>query len=225
MATTACRVCHRESTTLRWACPLCVRDTWRRLDEIQDHVIIIGTVGLLPSRSVLDGLPRAGGYGPREPLNLDKLVALDYRSHVDGNGTDDDPHEATLSILGSLSQIGRYVWSRRVDDDHPDSRPLLTVPSLARYLRINAEWCTWQTWGDQFVLVVKQLHAQTCRQAHDAPPKPLGSCLTPGCAGTVFQTARGGRCSEPCSGGGHRLYNGLDLQRLAEQKERHERRA
>lgn len=224
--TTACRVCNRDSTELRWACPACVRDTWRRLDEIRDHAIVIGTVGLAPTRSALDGLPRASGYGSRPPANLDTLVALDYRSHVDGDGPDDDPHEATLSILRSLHQIGQYVHERRLDDELPDMAPRVTVPSLAVYLRVHAEWCAHQMWGAEFVRVVKQLHAQTCRQAHDAPPKPLGRCLTPECGGTVFRTDRGGRCSERCADGAHRVYDGLDLQRLAGQEaDRHEHRA
>jgi hypothetical protein len=225
MATTPCRVCDRESTALRWACLACVTDTRRRLDEIQDHVIIIGTVGLIPSRGALDGLPRAGGYGPREPLNLDKLVALDYRSHIDGTGTDDDPHEATLSILRSLHQLAAYVYQQRLDCGFPDTAPRGTVPSLAVYLRVQAEWCSHQTWGDKFVEVVRQLHGQTRRQAHDAPPTALGPCITPGCGGMVWPTEYGGRCSQPCLEGQRRAYSGLDLQRLAEQKARHERRA
>lgn len=225
MTTTACRVCGRDSTPLRWACPLCVRDTWRRLDEIQDHTIVIGTVSIIPSRGALDGLPRSGGFGSREPLNLDGVVALDYRSHIDGDGPDDDPHETTLSILRSLHQLGTYVHERRLDDDLPDSAPRVTVPSLTVYLRVHTEWCTHQTWGGAFVEIVRQLHGQTARQAHDKPPKPLGGCLTSGCDGTVWPTQRGGRCSEPCVNGAHRVYDGFDLQRLADQNDGHERRA
>lgn len=225
MTTTPCRVCNRESTPLRWACTACVRDTWRRLDEIPDYAIIIGTVSLVPSRSTLDGLPRAGGFGPRVPLNLDALVALDVRSHVDGDGPDDDPGEATLSILRSLHQLATYVHERRLDHDLPDTPARSTLPGLAVYLRVHAEWCAHQTWGDRFVEVVRDLHAQCRRQAHDASPKPLGPCITPGCGGTVWPTHRGGRCSEPCIEGTHRVYDGLDLQRLAGQKGRHEQRA
>lgn len=225
MTPTTCRACGRDSTALRWACPACVRDTRRRLDEIQDHVIVIGTVGIIPARASLDGLPRAHGYGPREPLDLDKLAALDYRSHLDGVGPDDDPHETTLSVLRSLHQLGAYVYRKRIDDDLPDTAPRLTVPSLAVYLRVNAEWCAHQTWGHEFVEVVRQLHGQTRRQAHDAPPTALGRCLTPGCGGTVWPTSSGGRCSQPCADGRHRTYDGLDLQRLSTQEARDARRA
>lgn len=174
--------------------------------------MVMMTAGLIPGRSGFDGSPRHPGYESRPPTNLDLLTALDYRSHLDGDGVDDDPNEQTLSILGSLHQIARYVRRERHASGHNDGLPprQVTVTGEARYLRIHAEWCAHQPWGHEYVDVIRQLHAQTCRQAHDAPPAPLGRCLTEGCPGIVWPTPGGGRCS----GEHQRTYDGLDLARL-----------
>lgn len=208
-----CRCCGRDSSPLRWACPACVRDTWRRLDELQDHAVVI-TAALVPGRGRLDGLPRASGYGSRPPTSLDLLTALDYRSHVDGQGVDDDPHETTLSILGSLHQVARYVRHQLRQAGQANWLPptQVTITGEARFLRVHAEWCAHQTWGHEFVATVRQVHAQARRQASDAPPTRLGLCQHPDCPGSVWPASdgNGGRCGiDP-----RHTYTGLALARL-----------
>lgn len=212
MSTTACRSCSGDMSPLRYACPRCVTATRTRLDELQPHVAVI-TAGLVPGRGWPDGQPRARGYESRPPLDLDKLVALDYRSHLDGTGPDDDPNDTTLSVLGSLHQLARYVRNKRQDDELFESQPSTTITGLTLYLRLHTEWCAHQSWGGQYVDVVRTLHAQARRQARDQPPRPLGRCIEPDCLGNVFADQRDddrGRCSANPT---HR-YAGLHLARL-----------
>ncbi len=199
---------------LRYACPKCVTATRQRLDELQPHVVVI-TAALVPGPGRLDGMPRSRGYESRPPLDLDKLVALDYRSRLDGDGPDDDPNDTTLSVLGSLHQLARYVRARRQDDDLFESLPSTTVTGLTTYLRLHTEWCAHQSWGGQFVDVVRQLHAQARRQAHDIPPRPLGPCIEANCPGSVFADPRDdnrGRCTTNPT----HTYVGLHLDRLSQ---------
>lgn len=212
MSTTECRSCGGEMSPLRYACPKCVTATRARLDELQPHIVVI-TAGLVPGRGWPDGQPRAGGYESRPPLNLDLLVALDYRSHLEGHGPDDDPNETTLSVLGSLHQLARYVRARRQDDELFESLPPTTVTGLTTYLRLHTEWCAWQTWGGQYVTVVRQLHAQGRRQARDVPPRPLGPCIEQDCPGSVFADPRDDDRGKCTANPAHR-YTGLHLARL-----------
>lgn len=221
MTTTPCRVCGRDSTPLRWACPACVRDTRRRLDEITEHTTVIVTAGLIPGRGALDGLPRTRSFESKPPLSLDHLVALDRRSRVGGDGPDDDPNDNTLSIVDTLHRVAAYVRLQREEAgvaDVVDSRPRsVTITGEARYLRINAEWCAHQTWGVNFVEVVKALHGQTCRQAHDTPPVPLGPCIEDGCTGTVWRNQADGDRGQ-CTADRAHTYVGLHLARLADRR-------
>jgi len=211
LSTTECRSCGGDMSPLRYACPKCVTATRLRLDELQAHTIVI-EAALVPYGNPLDGMPRARGYGSRPPLNLDLLTALDYRSHLDGQGPDDDPNESTLSVLGSLHQLARYVRARRQDDDLFESLPPTSVTGLTTYLRLHTEWCAWQTWGGQYVTVIRQLHGQTRRQGRDTPPVPLGLCIEEGCDGVVWRSFDGdtGRCSATAA----HPYTGLNLARL-----------
>lgn len=214
MTTADCRVCGSEMSPLRYACERCVHATRRRLDELQEHVVVLTTT-LTPAGRALDPSPRSPGYGSRPPVSLDVLAALDYRSHADGTGPDDDPEESTLSVLGSLHRIALYVSDRRYRDELTDwlvPRPL-TVTTLARWLRLHTEWCAHQQWAASYVDVVRALHAQLRRQARDVPERSLGVCISPGCGGTVWpdRDGDGGRCAtDP-----QHVYTGLHLARLA----------
>lgn len=195
-------------------CP-CVRSTWRRLTEIQDHTAILATAGLYPGRGALDGMPGPRGYGSKPPTSLDVLTALDYRSHVDGTGEDDDPNEATLSILRSVHQIAARIAEHRYEAALMGSvlpRPL-TVAGLTNYLRVHTEWAVTQAWGQEYVDAVRLVHGQTCRQAHDAPPQPLGQCIEDGCEGTVWRHP-GDEDRGRCSAVREHTYVGLQLARL-----------
>lgn len=218
MTTHPCRCCGRDSTPLRWACTACVAVTRQRLGELQDHSMVI-EAALIPGRGWPDGLPRARGYESRPPTNLDLITALDHRSRLDGTGVDDDPDEATLSILGSLHLVAAHVAEQRYQLALMGSllpRPL-TIDTIASYLRVHAEWCAHQTWGAEFVDTIQHLHGQARRQAHDAPPVPLGRCIEDGCQGVVWRdqgdTDRG-RCSTDRT----HTYTGLHLARLAQRE-------
>lgn len=211
-------VCATCGDTGSFRC-MCVLVTWRRLTEIQDHTTILATAGLYPGRGRLDGMPGPRGYGPKEPTSLDVLTALDPRSHVDGDGPDDDPEETTLSILRSVQQIANYVSKKLYEaalmgSVLPWNR---TVATLTNYLRVHTEWAVSQEWGQDYVDIVKQVHAQTCRQAHDRPPEPLGPCIEKDCDGTVWRdqadTDRG-----RCSSDRKHTYTGLHLVRLADRR-------
>lgn len=216
MTTHPCRCCGRDSSPLRWACPACVAVTRQRLRELDDHAVVI-EASLIPGRGWPDGLPRARGYESTPPTNLDLLTALDYRSHLDGTGPDDDPNEGTLSLLGSLQQLVRYVRAQRQDVGLFESLPSTTITGLSLYLSLHTEWCAHQLWGDQFVNTIAHLHGQARRQAHDAPPVPLGRCIEEGCDGVVWRdqgdTDRG-RCSLVRT----HAYTGLHLARLAQRQ-------
>lgn len=195
-------------------CP-CVRATWRRLTEIQDHAVILSTAGLSPGRGRLTGLPGPRGYASRPPTSLDVLTALDYRSHTDGQGDDDDPDETTLSVLRSVHQIAAHVAQQRYEAALMGSvlpRPF-TVAGLTNYLRVHTEWSVSQDWGRDYVDVVRTVHAQTCRQAGDAPPQPLGRCIEDGCAGMVWRHP-GDEDRGRCSAVREHTYVGLQLARL-----------
>lgn len=207
-------VCATCGDTGPFRCP-CVRATWRRLTEIQDHTAILATAGLLPGRGGLDGMPRPRGYASRPPTSLDVLTALDYRSHIDGDGPDDDPDETTLSILRSVHQIADRVAHELYRAALMGSvlpQPV-TVTSLTNYLRVHTEWCVSQEWGQEYVEAVRLVHSQTCRQAHDAPPQPLGRCIEDGCEGTVWRHP-GDDDRGRCSAVREHTYVGLGLARL-----------
>jgi len=214
MTTADCRTCGGEMSPLRYACERCVRATRERLDELQEHVVVLEAT-MTPAGRALEPSPRRPGYGSRPPVSLDVLAALDYRSHATGTGPDDDPDESTLSVLGSLHRIALYVSQQRYRDGvdgWPVPRPV-TVTTLTRWLRLHSEWCAHQLWAASYVEVIRTLHAQLRRQAHDAPERSLGVCIEPGCGGTVWpdRDGDGGRCAHDPA----HLYTGLHLARLA----------
>ncbi|WP_367128296.1 hypothetical protein [Saccharothrix sp. HUAS TT1] len=212
MSTTACPVCGDPSTSLRYACPACSVRTQRRLRELQDYRDVLRAT-LTPSSRGLDPLPGPRGYRSSPPMNLDIVVALDPRSHASGAGPDDDADETVLSITGSLHRVAEYVAEERYRAAVMGSivpRPY-TLDVLASYLWIHTEWCCWQLWAADYVGMIRTIHGQIRRQAHDAPPTPLGPCRTETCGGTVMpRPGRGGAC--PTCG---RSYDGLELARLA----------
>jgi len=144
MPTTVCRCCGGANSPLRWACPCCARATLDRLREIKDHTIAIATSG---HGGVVR--PRCESRPPARPS---LLSALDDEALRDG-----DPTAVLLSVLGTLHEVARYV--RRQRGEPGDWQ--CTIDSEVRYLRINAEWCTHQTWGHEFVDVLHQLHTRT----------------------------------------------------------------
>lgn len=213
MIAIACPCCGGAMSPLRYACPDCSSTTWHRLGQIIDYSDILDLT-TEPRRGGIDGQPKPRGYSSRPPVSLDRITALDYRSRADGTGPDDDPDEATLSVLGSLHRIAAYVAEELYRAALMGSvlpRPL-TVPVLASYLRTHTEWCCHQLWAASYVDTVRALHAQLRRQAGDAPPRSLGACDAPDCGGTVWPVpGGGGRCDRDPA----HLFTVLDLARRA----------
>jgi hypothetical protein len=208
-----CPVCGGPSNGIRYACPTCSDVTRHRIRAIQDYADVLRAT-LTPSSRALDPTPGPRGYRSSPPMNLDIVVALDPRSHASGAGPDDDPDEAILSVTGSLHRVAEYVARERYLAAVMGSivpRPY-TLDVLASYLWTHTEWCCHQLWAADYVDMIRTIHGQIRRQAHDVPPTPLGPCIEEGCDGVVWRSFDGntGRCNGPAA----HPYTGLNLARL-----------
>lgn len=160
----------REAGAGRYACPHCVtalRHTLRGIEVYTSILAIITTP--LQGR----GERRTPGYGSRPPTNLDRVVALDYRSRTGGDGPDDDD-QPPRSILRALNGIANAV--REHADEPGNARP--TVTGEIGYLIYRLEWCARLDWIDDLANDLRDLHTQLRRQAGDQPPRPIGHCPT-----------------------------------------------
>lgn len=154
----------------RYACTGCVtalRHTLRGI-EVYSHLLTIMT---LPMQG--RGERRSPGFGSRPPTNLDRIVALDYRSRTGGEGPDDED-QPTRSILATLHQLARWI---REEQDVTAPRDI-TVTTEIGFLLGAMEFCARQPWIDEVAADLRTLHAQVRRQANDQPPKPIGRCTT-----------------------------------------------
>jgi hypothetical protein len=176
--TTVCIVprCNRgdsrphETADDRFACGNCVtalRHTLRGI-EVYAHLL---NIMVMPMQG--RGERHSPGYGSRPPTNLDRVVALDYRSRTGGEG-DDDEERPTRSILGTLHQLARWI---REEQDIAAPRNI-TITTEIGYLLGAMEFCAHQTWIDDVANDLRDLHAQVRRQANDQPPAPFGRCPT-----------------------------------------------
>jgi hypothetical protein len=152
---------------------------------------------------------------------------LDTRStsaeHVERHSPDYDPvgaeeHDHVTSLPSAVHAIACWVREEH-ETDGPSS---WTLVSEIRYLVSAVDRCALAQWVDDLHGEIRELHHQARLLAHDAPPGPLGTCLSVGCGGTVFPATvkdsagrhDGGRCSA-CS----RPYTGPDLVRLGVSEE------
>lgn len=216
-----CLCCDDRDAGHRYACDRCVNDMRRWLRELEDYAAVIMST-LAPTASPTVG-SIGSAFGSRPPLNVEKVTFLDYRSGAgaavwrlhDPRDMDDEP---VRSLPGSIH--GLAVWLREEAElAQPDT---WTLVSELNYLIGQVDSCAYSQWVSELHEDIRELHVQARRLAKDAPPGPLGHCLTVTCEGVVFPATikdsdgrhDGGRCGA-CS----RPYTGPDLVRLGVSEE------
>lgn len=220
-----CLCCDKRDAGHKYACPQCVNDLRRWLTELEDYVAVIlamqGTIGGQATGSI------GVSYRSKPPVSLTPMAMMDRRSttadYVERNSPAFDPvgaedHDHVTSLPEAVHAIATWIREERGAQE-PRS---WTLVSELRYLRGEVDGCAIEQWVDDLHSEIKELHHKARMLAHDAPPGPLGTCLSIECEGTVFPASvkdssgrhDGGRCSA-CS----RTYNGPDLVRLGVSEE------
>lgn len=197
-----------ETPDVRYACSKCVTALRHTLRGIETYAHLL-TVLVTPTQG--RGERRTPGFGSRPPTNLDRIVALDYRSRTAGDG-DDDETTPTRSILGTLHQLASWI---RDEQDIAAPREI-TVTTEIGHLLGGVEYAAHQDWIDEFATDLRDLHAQCRRLAGDQPPRPIGRCTTlvgDGECGTPLYMPQRGDTIE-CHGC-HRTWRRPEWERLA----------
>lgn len=220
-----CLCCDKRDAGHKYACSHCVNDMRLWLRELEDYVAVIlamqGSIGGKETGSI------GVAYRSKPPVSLTPLAMMDSRStsaeYVERHSPAFDPvgadeHDHVTSLPDAVHAIA--VWVR---EERETSAPgAWTLVSELRYLRGEVDGCALEQWVDDLHGEVKELHHKARMLAHDAPPGPLGTCLSIDCGGTVYPASvkdsagrhDGGRCNA-CS----RTYNGPDLVRLGVSEE------
>lgn len=168
-----CVICSTALPATTAACPslacfACVNATLGLLSEIEliaptlDDVLDAADVGRGGGANL--GVRRPA-YGPREPIDLALLAALDYRTVP----TEDDP---VRSVLGSLTGINNVIRDHR-GERHP------VVPLLNRelaYLRAHLTWCATRTDFPEVVADIRDLRHNARLLTRRDRPHHVGRC-------------------------------------------------
>jgi hypothetical protein len=211
-ATMKCSICRAD--THRYACDDCCTDIRRRLREVEAYAEWLASpTMLLPSRGG-DGGRRAPGFGSRPPIRIDAVLMNDRRSRTEpppvdearGIGVDED--SGPWPILGTLRVIAGHIREAR---GHPLPASV-TLASEVVYVLQQVDWAAGQPGIAELAKQIRQLHTQVRAVAQDAPPKPLGSCLSDDCEGVVFPP-QPRRSTTRCTACG-RSYDWLGLVRV-----------
>lgn len=208
---TTCTACdRRDPAPAYYACTPCIDRTRGHLRELELYAAWLPMLAG-PGSSGGQGR-RTPGYGSQPPANLSVLVMLDHRS-TDLEFGEDDNDSPLWSMLGTLHGCAQHVRRRAGD---PTGHGPVTLVREIGYLLGRLTWCAQQPWIGDLANDIARLHSQARALTRDAPPEPLGQCLTEACGGIVFwqlnpddtgaERARCSVCSEP--------YTGVELVRL-----------
>jgi hypothetical protein len=206
-----CVICRSDAH--RYACDDCVEDVRRRLREIELFADLLGTSTMLEPVRGSAGR-RAPGFGSRPPVRLDVIVMNDRRSKTEpppldkDRGIGLDECSNPWPILGTLRVLADHIRDTRGDE----SPRTPTLETEIVYLLGKVDWAANHPGIAELASQIRHLHTQVRSAAHDAPPKPIGECLTVGCDGKVYPPPSR-RDSTRCSQCG-RHYTGLGLVKL-----------
>lgn len=197
-----CLICDHNDAGHRYACDDDIAKIQKQLREIGTYWDLLSRFPTFrePTRNATGrGAP---GYTSRPPARLDVIATLDIRSTGDILGPD-DIEQPIVSIRAAIRHIATWVNEVTGLSGSGYGYLLGSVQRVAMTRSI-----------ERLAAEVSHLHRQLRALAHDAPPRPLGTCLGVDCGGNVYQTWRdqveGARCSR-CL----RTYTGLDLVRLS----------